>query len=128
MVRNSVHWRPLDKTYVDAGLFPDFQYFEWEESPHETAMRMVGQTREILSESDDLSGLVGVYAEKNDVSAYMIARRLAADSNGALMLVLNNDGNLMLAERKNFSAEWHPNLMFGGFEFTIAADFTDDLA
>ena len=115
LICSSVYWEPIDDFYD--GLVPGCQYMEWEENCDDTIMRSVGQARRIVCANEDGS-LLDALAPGN-IAEYTYYRKIVSESNGALMLLQEDDGSLRLARRKLFRAEWHHDAMFGNFKLTL---------
>jgi len=126
LLRQSVFWEPNDSFYESAGFVCGCQYKEWEEGGNETFLRQFNSTREILivGKKDKTPYLA---ISKNNVLAYMSARKAVSGSCGSYMFLENDEKDLVVVERSRFMAEWHPDALYGDFRISLNPDFNYEL-
>lgn len=126
LMRQSVFWEPNDSFYEGVGFVRGCQYREWEEDVNETFLRQFNITRKILRAVNE-ERTSSVTAEKNDVSAYIVARKAVSGSCGLHMFLENDEKDLVVVERSRFMAEWHPDALYGDFRISLNPDFDYEL-
>lgn len=126
LMRQSVFWEPNDSFYESAGFVCGCQYREWEEGGNETYLRQFHSTRKILSVGKK-GKTPSVAISKNDVSAYMVARKMVSGSCGSYMFLENDEKDLVVVKRSRFMAEWHPDALYGDFRISLNPDFNHEL-